>query len=270
MEQRRAVHVVTGASRGVGRSIAEALLRSGAGVVIIDVRPVDWLEGGHEASVEASVEASSWTSRSAAIVGDASDEPVLSAAVERARELGELRGWVNNAAVFRDAWLHEAGSDAVLDTIEAILRPTLAGASVAVQEFLRSRTGGSIVNISSHQAQRAVRGALPYAVAKAAIEGLTRALAVDYGQRGIRTNAVALGSIATERYAEQLDALDLTSRAAVEREIAHLHPLGRPGSAEEAAEVVAFLLSDAASFVNGAVLPVDGGRAAQGLDPEER
>lgn len=251
MEQRRAVHVVTGASRGVGRSIAEALLRSGAGVVVIDVKPVDWLDA-HP------------------IVGDAADEAVLSTAVERARELGELRGWVNNAAVFRDAWLHEAGSDAVLDTIEAILRPTLAGASVAVQEFLRSGTGGSIVNISSHQAQRAVRGALPYAVAKAAIEGLTRALAVDYGPRGIRTNAVALGSIATERYAEHLDALELSSRAAVERDIAHLHPLGRPGSADEAADVVAFLLSDAASFVNGAVLPVDGGRAAQGLDPEER
>jgi NAD(P)-dependent dehydrogenase (short-subunit alcohol dehydrogenase family) len=267
MEQRRAVHVVTGASGGVGRNIAEALLRSGAGVVVIDVSPAEWLDG---ASDGASDDASDWKSHGIGLVGDAGDDAVLSTAIERARKLGELRGWVNNAAVFRDAWLHEAGSDAVLDIVDAILRPTVAGASAAVQEFLTNGAGGSIVNISSHQAQRAVRGALPYAVAKAAIEGLTRALAVDYGPRGIRTNAVALGSIVTDRYARQLDGLDVRSRASVERQIAHLHPLGRPGEADEVAHAVGFLLSDAASFINGAVLPVDGGRAAQGLDPEER
>ena len=255
MEQPLAVHVVTGASGGVGRSIAEALLDSGAAVVIIDVAPAAWLDG---------------MARGAAIVGDAASAEVLSAAIEQARELGELRGWVNNAAVFRDAWLHEAGSDAVLDIVDAILRPTVAGASAALQEFLRTGTLGSIVNVSSHQAQRAVRGALPYAVAKAAIEGLTRAMAVDYGPRGIRTNAVALGSIVTDRYTRLVEGLDVASRAAMERQIAHLHPLGRPGEAAEVASAVSFLLSDAASFVNGAVLPVDGGRAAQGLDPEER
>jgi NAD(P)-dependent dehydrogenase (short-subunit alcohol dehydrogenase family) len=255
MEQRRAVHVVTGASGGVGRSIAEALLRNGAGVVVVDVAPAEWLED---------------VAHGSAIVGDAGDAAVLSAAIQAARELGELHGWVNNAAVFRDAWLHEAGSDAVLDIVDAILRPTVAGSSAALEEFLRAGIGGSIVNVSSHQAQRAVRGALPYAVAKAAIEGLTRAMAVDYGPRGIRTNAVALGSIVTDRYARHLEGLDVASRAAMERQIAHLHPLGRPGEADEVANAVAFLLSDAASFINGAVLPVDGGRAAQGLDPEER
>lgn len=254
------MHVVTGASGGVGRSIAEALLRSGDGVVVIDVAPAAWLDHA----------ASDGGRGGAGVIGDAGDSTVLSAAIEQARELGELRGWVNNAAVFRDAWLHEAGSDGVLDIVDAILRPTVAGASAALDEFLRTGARGSIVNVSSHQAQRAVRGALPYAVAKAAIEGLTRAMAVDYGPRGIRTNAVALGSIVTERYVRHVEGLDVASRAAVERQIAHLHPLGRPGEAEEVANTVSFLLSDAASFVNGAVLPVDGGRAAQGLDPEER
>ncbi|WP_207904461.1 SDR family oxidoreductase [Agromyces fucosus] len=74
----------------------------------------------------------------------------------------------------------------------------------------------------------------------------------------------------TDRYSRQLEGLDVTSRAAFERQITHLHPLGRPGEPGEVADVVTFLLSDAASFINGAVLPVDGGRAAQGLDPEER
>ena len=102
---------------------------------------------------------------------------------------------------------------------------------------------GSIVNVSSHQAQRAVRGALPYATAKAAVEGLTRALAVDVGPLGIRVNAVALGSIATARYDDLLGAAGPDERRAVEAQMARLHPLGRVGAEDEVAEVVAFLLS---------------------------
>lgn len=108
-----------------------------------------------------------------------------------------------------------------------------------------------------------MRGALPYATAKAAIEGLTRAVAVDHGPDGIRANAVALGSIANDRL-EQSRAEDPD----MDRQLAMLHPLGRVGAPGEVADAVAFLLSEQAGFINGVILAVDGGRAVNGLDPE--
>ncbi|MEU6247897.1 SDR family oxidoreductase [Glycomyces sp. NPDC047010] len=244
--------VVTGGGRGIGRAVAERLLGGGDAVVVVETAPVPWLEPLVRAG------------RAAVVVGDAGDDAVAARAADAAVSLGALRGWVNNAAVFRDAWLHEAGGAAVAELVRANLQPCLAGAAAAVRAFLAAGTGGAIVNVSSHQAQRAVGGALPYATAKAAVEGLTRALAVDYGPLGIRVNAVALGSITTGRMDEVPD------RAGFERRLRELHPLGRAGEGSEVADAVAYLLSDASSFITGAVLPVDGGRAAQGPDPEAR
>ncbi len=135
------------------------------------------------------------------VTGDAGDPSVAETAAAAAEELAPLRGWVNNAAVFADAWLHER-PDSVLGAIAENLVPATVGSAVAIRHFLASGVAGSIVNVSSHQAARPVAGALPYATAKAAIEGLTRATAVDYGRNGIRANAVALGTIETERFDE--------------------------------------------------------------------
>jgi NAD(P)-dependent dehydrogenase (short-subunit alcohol dehydrogenase family) len=250
--------VVTGGGQGIGKAIAGRLLADGDAVVVLD---------RDEAGL-------GWTSahpagrRVIAVAGDAADEAVTGRAADLAQEAGRLAGWVNNAAVFRDAWADAVPAAETTALIMANIALAVAGCSMAVRRFLAAGAGGAIVNVSSHQAQRPVRGALPYATAKAAIEGLTRALAVDYGPRGIRANAVALGTIATSRH-EALLASGGPAAEQVEQQVRALHPLGRAGRPAEAADAVRYLLSDEASFINGAILAVDGGRSALGPDPEQ-
>lgn len=237
--------VVTGASGGVGSAIAEHLSSIGH-VVNLDPAP-----------------SRTTNARVHHLQADGGDPEAAATAAALAEKHGDLQGWVNNAAVFRDASLATATAEQIGALIAVNLNMAIVGCHAAVQHFLAHSRPGSIVNVSSHQAQRPVRGALPYATAKAAVEGLTRAAAVDHGPQGIRVNAVALGSIATARYEEYRRAHPET-----DQHMAELHPLGRVGQPVDVARAVAFLLSSESGFITGTVLPVDGGRASLGLDPE--
>jgi NAD(P)-dependent dehydrogenase (short-subunit alcohol dehydrogenase family) len=247
-------YVVTGGGSGIGRAVVERLLAEGHHVAVVELDPVtlSWTDG----------------TRVIPVPGDATDEAVTERAADLAQAAGTLHGWVNNAAVFRDASVHSDSTGEVLDLIATNLALAVVGCATAIRRFLEAGSGGAIVNVSSHQARRPVPGSLPYATAKAAIEGLTRALAVEYGPRGIRVNAVAPGTIATERYESFLDRQEPGARTRIEDELRTLHPVGRVGRPDEVAAAVTHLLSDDASFISGATVPVDGGRSVLGLDPE--
>lgn len=254
-------YVITGGGRGIGRAIVQQLLKDANNSVVIierDQSSIKWSENQSD------------NSRIRIILGNAAEENIANQASDQAQKMGSLIGWVNNAAVFKDLSIHSCLIDEMLNAIEENLSLALVGCATAIKCSLKTKTSGSIVNISSHQAQRPVRGSLPYSTAKAAIEGLTRALAVDYGPLGIRINAVALGSITTQRYEKYISEQTQEEAERIQSQIRRLHPLGRIGQPEEVAKVVNFLLSSDASFINGAVIPIDGGRSVLGFDPEEK
>jgi NAD(P)-dependent dehydrogenase (short-subunit alcohol dehydrogenase family) len=251
-------YVVTGGGRGIGRALVERLL-GGANIVVAIERDPDvltWVDE-HPAG-----------SRVIAVVGDANNDDVVERAADLALAAGTFTGWVNNAAVFQDASIHSASARTMLDLISMNLHPVIVGCRTAIRRFLATGTHGAIVNLSSHQARQAVPGCTPYVTAKAALEGLTRALAVEYGPHGIRINAIAPGSVQTERYEEFLLRQEPEAAARIEQEMRLLHPLGRVARSQEIAAAIVYLLSDEASFINGATVPVDGGRSVLARDPE--
>jgi hypothetical protein len=142
-------YVVTGGGRCIGRALVERLTQEGH-VVVLDLE----------------ADARDWTrehSRISAIAGDAGDEAVAARAADAAEEAGQLVGWVNNAAIFRDTALHDVPASEVLELIAGNLGLAVTGCATAIRSFLASGSPGAIVNVSSHQAQRPVPGALAYA-----------------------------------------------------------------------------------------------------------
>lgn len=238
--------IVTGATRGIGRAIAIEAASRGANVAFNYLKSID-----RAAALKAELEALDVRAMAfQADVGDLKSAREMVNAIKK--EFGAIDGLVNNAGLTRDKLL-------VMMTEEdwsEVIRTNLTGAfnfARAAAFIMMKAKRGSILNVTSISGLTGIAGQVNYSASKAGLIGMTKAMAKELGRMGVRVNALALGFVET----------DMTRALSEEQRKAALAmiPLGRFGTVEDVAPMAAFLLSDAAAYITGAVVQVDGGLA---------
>jgi NAD(P)-dependent dehydrogenase (short-subunit alcohol dehydrogenase family) len=245
MKLNQKVAIVTGASQGIGHACAERLVREGARVMLVDVRP------------EGAAAAEALGDQARFFQADVSVKAEVDAMVAATlAAFGHVDILVNNAGVTHAAeFLDLAEED--FDRVLRINLKSMFLCSQAVAREMAKRKSGCIINMSSVNAELAIPNQVPYVVSKGGVNQLTRVASIGLAQHGIRVNAIGPGTILTE-----LARQAVLSSPDARHTILSRTPLGRCGEPEEIAAIAAFLASDDASYITGQTLYADGGRMA--------
>lgn len=243
--------LITGGASGIGLATAQLLHQGGARVAIVDVQGNKHVEA-----------LASFTSKDQVIYLQANlalAEECERTVAETVRAFGQLNAVVNSAGIQRYGNAEQTSVELWQEVMAVNLTAAFLVSRAAIPH-LRQSGGGSIVNVGSVQSHAAQRGAVAYVTSKHAMLGLTRAMAVDYAAECIRVNCVCPGTVDTPmfRWSASLD----TEPDSVVKACEAMHPVGRLAQPAEVAEVIVFLLTDAASFVTGTAIDVDGGLLA--------
>lgn len=238
------VVIVTGGSRGIGRAISRFFASKGATVVINYVK-------NRDAAEEVAKEVTGAGGQAELIQVDVSDQAAVDKAVEEIFDkYGRIDVLVNNAGVVRDGLLFSLEKEDWDRVIDTNLNGVYHFTKAVIRPMMMNRKG-KIINISSYSGSRGGKGQANYAASKAAVNSFTRAVALELAAKGITVNAVAPGMIETDMSSQV--------RALAEDKIKERIPLGRYGQPDDVAKVVGFLASDAAEYITGQLVTVDGG-----------
>jgi NAD(P)-dependent dehydrogenase (short-subunit alcohol dehydrogenase family) len=239
------VALVTGGGSGIGSAIAEKFILSGIHTVILGRDPIQ-LQAMQD----------QWGDRCSIVSGDLTDLASIPTLVQQVvHSLGRIDILVNNAGIHLKKEFTEVSDEEfqgiLLTNVTAVFALSREVAKVMIKQG-----GGSIINISSMASRYGIPQVIAYTASKSAVEGMTRAMAVDLSPRGIRVNCIAPGFIATDMSSKALD-----NDGERKKKVLSRTPMGHLGRPDDVGDAALFLSSDAARYITGVVLPVDGGNS---------